>query len=346
MKNKIKIAIVGCGHISKKHFNAIEKNSDQLELVSFCDDNQDVLLQMEKQHNVKSYVELNEMLKNEKIDLVALCTPSGKHATQTELCAKYGIHVITEKPMATSWKDGLRMVETCEKSKVYLFVVKQIRKNLKLQLLKKAISEKRFGKIHLVNINVFWNRPQEYYDQSNWRGTLKLDGGAFMNQASHYIDLLHWLIGPIDEIHSFMSTTRNIEAEDTGVLNIKWSNGALGSMNVTMLTYKKNLESSITIIGEKGTVCIGGLSVDKIKHWEFDNPKSYDNEINDLNKMKINNDGHSIYYKSVIDVLKGKAQPEIDGFEGLKSLEILTAAYLSAKDNLPVVLPLSNKHEL
>ncbi len=268
MENKIKIAVVGCGHISSKHFSSIEKHHNKLKLICICDSNKDKLLLMKKKFKVKTYSNLNEMLKNEKLDLVVLCTPSGIHADQTVLCAKHGVNIIVEKPMAINWLSGLRMVKACEDFKVNLFVVKQIRKNPVLQLLKKAISKNRFGKIYLVNINVFWNRSQEYYNQSDWRGSLKLDGGAFMNQASHYVDLLHWLIGPINEIHSLMSTTRKIEAEDTGVLNIKWSNGTLGSMNVTMLTYKKNLEASITVIGEKGTVCIGGVSVDKIKHWE------------------------------------------------------------------------------
>lgn len=346
MENKIKIAVVGCGHISLKHFSSIKKHHNKFKLICICDSNKDKLLIMKKQLKVKTYSNLKDMLKNEKLDLVVLCTPSGIHADQTELCAKHGVNIVVEKPMAISWASGLHMVKVCENFKVNLFVVKQIRKNPVLQLLKKAISENRFGKIHMVNINVFWNRPQEYYNQSDWRGSLKLDGGAFMNQASHYVDLLHWLVGPINEIHSLMSTTRKIEAEDTGVLNIKWSNGALGSMNVTMLTYKKNLESSITVIGEKGTVCIGGVSVDEIKHWEFDRPKPYDKEINDLNKISINNDWHRVYYENVIDVLNGNAKPEIDGREGLKSLEILTAAYLSAKKKLPISLPLKNNHEL
>ena len=207
---------------------------------------------MKKNYSLRGYTDLNDMINNEDLDLVILCTPSGLHAEQTELCAKK-INIITEKPMATNWNDALSMVKACDDENVRLFVVKQNRFNPTLQLLKRALTENRFGKIHMVNLNVFWSRPQSYYDQASWRGTYKYDGGAFMNQASHYVDLLSWLIGPIQKIHSMMSTFRNIEVEDTGVLNLKWLNGTLGSMSVTMLTYPKNLEASITIIGERNS---------------------------------------------------------------------------------------------
>ena len=271
-----------------------------------------------------------------------ICTPSGIHAEQTELCAKHGVNVMTEKPMATRWSDGVRMVKICDKAGVRLFVVKQNRRNPTLQLLKRAIKENRFGKIHMVHLNVFWSRPQEYYDQAPWRGTWEFDGGAFMNQASHYVDLLEWLIGPIDKVQAMMSTTRDIEVEDTGVLNVKWRNGALGSMSVTMLTYPKNLEGSITILGEKGTVRIGGVAVNDIQHWEFDEPKDYDDEVKEANYQttSVYGFGHSLYYSNVVEVLRGNTEPETDGREGLKSLEILIAAYLSARDGKTISLPL------
>jgi UDP-N-acetyl-2-amino-2-deoxyglucuronate dehydrogenase len=282
------------------------------------------------------------MLKNEDLDLVVICTPSGMHADQTELCAKHSVNVMTEKPMATRWSDGVRMVKACDKAGVRLFVVKQNRSNSTLQLLKRAVKENRFGKIHMVHLNVFWTRPQEYYDQAAWRGTWELDGGAFMNQASHYVDLLDWLIGPIDKVQAMMSTTRDIEVEDTGVLNVKWHNGALGSMSVTMLTYPKNLEGSITILGEKGTVRIGGVAVNDIQYWEFDEPKDYDNKVKEANYQttSVYGFGHLLYYNNVIEVLRGNVEPETDGREGLKSLEILIAAYLSARDSKTISLPL------
>jgi len=339
---KIRMAILGCGRISRNHFASIEEHKNQIELISICESNHDVLIDHEKKYNVKGYSTLAEMLDNEKLDLISICTPSGMHADNTELCAKYGINVMTEKPMATRWNDGIRMVRSCDNAGVRLFVVKQNRKNPTLQLLKRAVDENRFGKIHMVHINVFWTRPQEYYDQASWRGTWEFDGGAFMNQASHYVDLLDWLIGPIDKVQAMMSTNLNIEVEDTGVLNVRWRNGALGSMSVTMLTYPENLEGSITIIGETGTVRVGGLAVNDIKHWEFDVPKDYDNDIKEANynTASVYGYGHPLYYENVIEVLRGKAEPDTDGREGLKSLEIIIAAYLSARDGKVISLPL------
>jgi len=339
---KIKIAVVGCGRIATKHFEAIHQHSDHLDLVAICDINKNILDRYTAELSVSGYTSMLEMLSSVDLDIVAICTPSGIHSEQVALAARHGVHVMTEKPMATRWQDGVRMVKNCDDAGVRLFVVKQNRRNPTLQLLKRAVHENRFGKIHMVHINVFWTRPQEYYDQAEWRGTWEFDGGAFMNQASHYVDLLDWLIGPIDKVQAMMSTTRDIEVEDTGVLNIKWRNGALGSMNVTMLTYPNNLEGSITILGEKGTVRVGGVAVNDIQHWEFDESRDYDDEIQKANykTTSIYGFGHPLYYKNVIDVMRGKCEPETDGREGLKSLEILIAAYLSARDGKTVSLPL------
>ena len=339
---KIRIAIVGCGRISKNHFGSIEKHNSDLELISICDNNASVLSEHEEQYKVKGYLKLDDMLKNESLDIVSICTPSGVHPDQVVMAAKYGVHVMTEKPMATRWNDGVRMVKACDEAGVRLFVVKQNRRNTTLQLLKRAVEEKRFGKINMVHLNVFWTRPQDYYDQAKWRGTWEFDGGAFMNQASHYVDLLDWLIGPVDKIQAMMSTTRDIEVEDTGVLNIRWRNGALGSMAVTMLTYPKNLEGSITILGEKGTVKVGGVAVNDIQQWEFEEPKDYDNQIKEANYQttSVYGFGHPLYYKNVIDVMRGETEPETDGREGLKSLELLIAAYLSAREGKTISLPL------
>jgi UDP-N-acetyl-2-amino-2-deoxyglucuronate dehydrogenase len=259
------------------------------------------------------------------------------------MSAEHGVHVITEKPMATRWRDGINMVKACDKANVRLFVVKQNRRNSTLQLLKRVCTEKRFGRIYMVNLNVFWTRPQDYYDAAKWRGTWELDGGAFMNQASHYVDLIDWLIGPVDSVQAMTGTlARDIEVEDTGVLNIKWRNGAMGSMNVTMLTYPKNYEGSITILGEHGTVRIGGVAVNEIQHWEFADKRDYDEGIMDANyeTTSLYGYGHPLYYKNVVDVLRGEAEQETDGREGLRSLELLIAAYMSARDGRTVSLPL------
>ena len=340
---KIRIGIVGCGRISKNHFSSIEKHAENIELVSVCDINPEVLAAHEEKYQVKGYAHMEEMILVEKPDLVALCTPSGLHPDQAVLAARHGVHVMTEKPMATRWSDGLRMVKACDEARVRLFVVKQNRRNPTLQLLKRAVEEKRFGKIYMVHINVFWTRPQEYYDSAKWRGTWELDGGAFMNQASHYVDLIDWLIGPVESIQAMTGTlARDIEVEDSGVLNIRWRSGALGSMSVTMLTYPKNLEGSITILGDKGTVRVGGVAVNDIQHWEFADERDYDLQVKSANyeTTSVYGFGHPLYYKNVVDVLRGEAEPETDGREGLKSLELLIAAYMSARDGRTVSLPL------
>jgi len=342
INRKIRIAVAGCGRISKNHFGSIEQHSAHLELVSVCDIDQSTLASHQAQYKVTGYLHLADMLETEKPDMVVLCTPSGIHADQAVLAASHGVHVITEKPMATRWHDGLRMVRACDEAGVRMFVVKQNRRNTTLQLLKRAVEERRFGKIHLVHLNVFWARPQSYYDQAKWRGTWEFDGGAFMNQASHYVDLLDWLIGPVDKVQAMMSTTRDIEVEDTGVINVRWRNGALGSMSVTMLTYPNNMEGSITILGEKGTVRIGGMAVNDIQLWQFDDARDYDAQVQTANyeTTSVYGFGHPLYYKNVVDVMRGSAEPETDGREGLKSLELLIAAYLSARDGKTVSLPL------
>ena len=340
---KIRIGVVGCGRIAKNHFGSIETHSGDLELVAVCDTNSETLNIYKEKYQIPGYERLEDMLNNEQLDLVSICTPSGLHPDQAVAIARHGVNVMTEKPMATRWQDGVRMVKACDEAGVHLFVVKQNRRNTTLQLLKRAVEEKRFGKIYMVTINVFWTRPQEYYDSAKWRGTWELDGGAFMNQASHYVDLIDWLIGPVDSVHAMTATlARDIQVEDTGVLNIRWRSGALGSMNVTMLTYPKNLEGSITILGEKGTVRVGGVAVNDIQTWDFAEPRDYDTTIKEANYQttSVYGFGHPLYFKNVIDVLRGEADPETDGREGLHSLEVLIAAYRSARDGKTVALPL------
>ena len=251
---------------------------------------------------------------------------------------------MTEKPMATRWQEGLDMVRACDEAGVRLFVVKQNRCNPTLQLLKSAVAAGRFGRIYMATVNVFWSRPQAYYDSAAWRGTWEFDGGAFMNQASHYVDLLEWIIGPVESVMAYTGTlARDIEVEDTGVAAIKWRSGAMGSINVTMLTYPKNLEGSITILGEKGSVVIGGMAVNEIKHWDFQDRHEMDDRIADASYQttSVYGHGHPLYYRNVLDVLQGRAMPETDGREGLKSLELLIGLYRSARDGQRVNLPLN-----
>ncbi len=343
MNKNIKCAILGCGRISLKHFEAIDKHQNSLELVAVCDTNLQLAQQIATERNCQAFDSLAVLLQQSDAELIILCTPSGLHASQAVLCAEAGKHVMTEKPMATRWKDGLRMVKACDDAGVELFVVKQNRRNTTLQLLKNAIEKKRFGKIYMVQVNVFWARPQEYYDQAKWRGTWEFDGGALMNQASHYIDLLDWLIGPVKSVQSMIGTlARDIEVEDTAVMNVRWRSGALGSVSVTMLTYPKNLEGSITIIGEKGTVKVGGVAVNDIELWAFEDTDPDDQKIQEASyeTTSVYGFGHPLYYKNVIDTLNGVAKAETDGREGLRSLELLIASYLSARDGKKVSLPL------
>lgn len=342
-KRKIKFALVGCGRISANHFGAIEDHKHDCEIVAVCDINSTNLDNAIKKTGAQGYTNLTDMLQAGGFDAVILATPSGLHPLQTQTCAEFGYHVITEKPMATKYADGLEMVKACDNAGVRLFVVKQNRRNATIQLLKQAIDGGRFGRIYSVQCNVFWTRPNEYYKQAKWRGTWEFDGGAFMNQASHYVDLLDWLIGPVESVQSYTATlARDIEVEDSGVVAIRWRNGALGAMNVSMLTYPKNLEGSITIIGEKGTVKIGGVAVNEINHWEFQDKNADDDKIKEASYQttSVYGFGHTLYYDNVIKTLRGEEDAYTDGREGLKSLELLTAIYLSARDGKKVCLPL------
>ena len=340
---RIRIAVVGCGRIAANHFASIETHVAHLELVGVCDTNPAAAKAASERYGVPAFGAMESLVGTTSPDMVVLCTPSGLHPQQAVIAAGLGVNVITEKPMATRWEDGLRMVRACDEAGVRLFVVKQNRRNATLQLLKRAVEQKRFGRIYMVNINVFWTRPQEYYDSASWRGTWEFDGGAFMNQASHYVDLLDWLIGPIESLQAYTATLeRDIQVEDTGVISVRWRSGALGSMNVTMLTYPKNLEGSITIIGEKGTARVGGVAVNEIQHWEFAEPHEEDTNVGKASYQttSVYGFGHPIYYENVVKVMRGEAEPETDGREGLKSLEVLIATYLSARDGRRVSLPL------
>jgi UDP-N-acetyl-2-amino-2-deoxyglucuronate dehydrogenase len=340
---KIRVAVVGCGRISNNHFEAIKRHCEQIELVGVCDIDDVALSAAVARTGAPGFKNLSLMLQKIKADLIILATPSGLHSEQTILAAQYGCHVMTEKPMATRWHDGQRMVKACDEANVRLFVVKQNRLNPTLQLLKRAIEKKRFGRIYMVNINVFWTRPQAYYDSATWRGTWEYDGGAFMNQASHYVDLLDWLIGPIESVQAYTGTLeRRIQVEDSGVLNVRWRSGALGSMNVTMLTYSKNMEGSITILGEKGIVRVGGVAVNEIQQWEFAEPDTDDDKVKTASyeTTSVYGFGHPLYYNNVINTLRGEAKPEADGREGLRALEVLIAIYLSARDGKRIPLPL------
>ena len=278
------------------------------------------------------------------IHLVAVCTPSGLHPEHGVAAAKAGMHVVTEKPMAVSLKGADDLVRACEVAKVHLFVVKQNRLNPPIRLLKRAVERGRFGRIFLANVTVRWQRPQEYYDAEVWRGTWAYDGGAIMNQASHYVDLLQWIVGPVESVMAKTATqARKIEAEDSGAAVLRFVSGALGVIEVNVLTYPRNYEGSITLMGETGTVKIGGTAINRVEHWSFadydDDDKLVETGAINTNPPTVYGFGHEGYYRNVLAVLRGVAEADTDGRAGRKSLALILAIYESARTGRDITIP-------
>ena len=341
-QKNFRIALVGCGRISKNHFEAIGQ-IDGLDLVAVSDVDAERAKRAGEEWKVPYFSSYEKMLAESNADVVTIATPSGLHAEQGIAAAEAGMHVVMEKPMAISLTGADALVHTCDKARVQLFVVKQNRLNPPIQLLKRAVDRNRFGRVYLANCTVHWARPQEYYDQAPWRGTWEFDGGAFMNQASHYVDLIQWLVGPVESVMAKTATlARRIETEDTGIAILKFRSGALGTIEVTMLAYPRNLEGSITILGEKGSAKVGGTAVNKIENWEF---AEYDDddklvETANTNPPNVYGLGHQGYYRNVLAVLRGEAKADTDGRAGRKSLELILGIYESAKTGREVPLPL------
>jgi UDP-N-acetyl-2-amino-2-deoxyglucuronate dehydrogenase len=339
---ELRVALVGCGRIARNHFDAIAK-IDGLSLSAVCDEVPSRAEEAGREHNVSWFTDYATMLKEAECDVVVIATPSGLHPEHGIMAARAGKHVISEKPMAIKLAAADALVKACDDAHVQLFVVKQNRLNPSIQLLRKAIDKGRFGKIYVANTTVRWTRPQEYYDQAPWRGTWEFDGGAFMNQASHYVDLMQWLVGPVESVMAKTATlARKIEAEDTGVAVVKFRNGALGCIEVTMLTFPKNLEGSITILGEKGTVKIGGTAVNKVEQWQFADYDDDDKLIESASTTPPNvyGFGHEGYYRNVLAVLRGEGKADTDGRGGRKSLELILGIYESARSGTEVSFPL------
>nr|MBA3338839.1 Gfo/Idh/MocA family oxidoreductase [Geodermatophilaceae bacterium]MBA3673121.1 Gfo/Idh/MocA family oxidoreductase [Gemmatimonadaceae bacterium] len=264
-KGTMRVTLVGCGRISKNHLEAIA-TVEELELVAVADCDVARAASVGSTYNVPHFVSLEASLAVPS-DLMVICTPSGLHPRHGILAARAGRHVLTEKPMAISLEGADELVQACDAAGVNLFVVKQNRLNPPIQLLKRAVEKGRFGRIYMANVTVRWTRPQEYYDNEQWRGTWEFDGGAIMNQASHYVDLMQWLVGPVESVMAKTATqARRIEAEDSGVAVLKFRSGALGVIEVNVLTFPRNLEGSITLLGEHGSVKIGGTAVNKVDH--------------------------------------------------------------------------------
>lgn len=338
-----RIAIVGCGRISQFHLEAISK-VDGLTLAAVCDIDESRARAAGEKAGVPWFTSIDAMLGGADCDVVAICTPSGMHPDHGIAAAKAGKHVVSEKPMALSVASADALVAACDKAGTKLFVVKQNRLNPPIQLLKRAVDRGRFGRIFMANVTVRWQRPQDYYDAEPWRGTWAFDGGAIMNQASHYVDLIQWLVGPVESVMAKTATqARRIEAEDSGAAVLRFASGAIGVIEVNVLTYPRNFEGSITIIGETGTVKIGGTSVNKVEHWSFaeydDDDKLVETGAINTNPPTVYGFGHEGYYRNVVAVLRGRAKADTDGREGKKSLALILAIYESAKTGRDITIP-------
>ena len=336
MSKKLRFAILGCGRIAQRHAEHIVK---QASLSAVCDVNEERRNELAKKFNCKAYSSIEELLLAEKeLDLVAVCTPNGMHAEHSIRCLEAGIHVLCEKPMAINVLDCERMIAAADKAAKHLIIVKQNRFNTPIAELKKILDEGRLGKIINVQLNCFWNRNDFYYTSSDWKGTKKLDGGTLFTQFSHFIDLLYWMLGDIKNIHAFTKNfmhTHNVEFDDTGVVALEFDNGALGTVNYTVNSYEKNMEGSITLFGEKGTVKVGGQYLNVLEHQSIEGYKMQTvfetKPANDYGYYQGSMSNHDKVYENIIDVLSHNGLIATSGLEGLKTVEIIERIYQSAQ---------------
>ncbi len=330
----LKFGVLGCGRISKRHLDLLGGNEiEGAELVAVCDNNPEKLESAKSRFNVASYSDYADMLADPSVDVVTILTPSGMHAEHAIMAAEAGKHVVVEKPMALRLEDADAMIEACDRARVKLFVVKQNRLNVPVVKAREALDAGRFGKLVLGTVRVRWRRDQSYYNQDSWRGTWAQDGGVLSNQASHHVDLLEWFMGDVVSVHArAVRALVDIEAEDTAIATLQFANGALGIVEATNAVRPRDLEGSLSILGEGGTVVIGGFAVNKMVTWDFEEPQPEDDEV--LEKFSVNPPnvygyGHQAYYEHVVDCLKNDKAALVDGLEGRRSLELITALYES-----------------
>lgn len=339
----LKFGLVGCGRIAKRHAELLGLNNiANAELAAVCDSNGQKAAEVGQRFGVPFYSDMEEMAEREQLDAISVLTPSGFHADHVVRLAKYKKHIVVEKPIALNLADADRMIAACQEHNVKLFVVKQNRFNLPVVKLREALDAGRFGKIVLGTVRVRWCRTQEYYDQDSWRGTWRYDGGVLSNQASHHIDLLEWMMGDVESVYAKSITALvNTETEDTAVAVVKFKSGALGAIEATTATRPKDLEGSISILGERGTVEIGGFAVNSMKVWEFGKPLPEDAEIREkysVNPPNVYGFGHQAYYEHVVDCILKNTTPLVDGAEGRKSLRLLSALYESIETGREISL--------
>ncbi len=339
----LNFGIVGCGRIAKRHSELLGYNNVQnASLVAVCDINEEKSKKLGKQFNIPYYTDMDEMMRKNSLDVVSVLTESGHHAKNVINLAKYGKHLVVEKPMALTLRDADFMIKACDENNCKLFIIKQNRFNVPVLKLREAIESNRFGKLVLGTVRVRWARHQSYYDQDTWRGTWALDGGVLTNQASHHIDMLEWMMGDVESVFAKTNTSLvNIEAEDTAVVTLKFKNGALGIIEATTATRPNDLEGSISILGERGSVVISGFAVNKMETWNFEKKLDGDDEV--LEKYSVNPPnvygfGHQAYYEHIVDCIKNNKKHLIDGISGRKSLELITAIYHSQETGKEVFL--------
>lgn len=332
-KSNLRFALIGCGRIANRHAEHI---NNMAQLVAVCDVDKDKADTLAGQYGAKAYYDVDELLRNEKdIDVASVCTPNGVHAQHSIKALKAGYHVLCEKPLATNVNDCGEMIKTAEMYNKRLFAIKQNRFNPPVAAVKAAIDEGRLGKIYSIQLSCFWNRNPQYYENS-WKGTLELDGGTLYTQFSHFIDLLYWLIGDVKSAKAFMGNYDHkgiIEFEDTGAVILEFYNGAIGTVNYTVNSYGKNMEGSLTIFGEKGTVKIGGQYLNEMEYQNIEGYKIENlpegNKANSYGNYQGSMSNHDHVYKNLIDVLSNNGSISTSAFEGLKTVEIIDKIYSS-----------------
>jgi UDP-N-acetyl-2-amino-2-deoxyglucuronate dehydrogenase len=342
----VNFGIIGCGKIGIRHIDFL-RNMDGIRIIGVVDVIEDRVKEAAFSCGARAFNDYKELLKNPDIDIVNICTPTGLHAQMSIDALNSGKHVLCEKPMCLTVKDADRMIEAAKNINKHLFVVKQNRHNLPITILKDVLDRGMFGKLYSVNCNVIWNRRPEYYKEESWRGTKELDGGALATQASHFIDMMQWIGGPVKSV--FAKTDKfmhDIETEDTGTLLLEFDCGALGTMYYTNCAYNKNIEGSITVLGTKGSAKIGGEYLNKIEHWNIEGypiPKKSSESYppNEYESYRGSSSKHDSVFREVIKKIIGDENASIiDALEARKSVEIIEAVHLSAETGKEISLPL------
>jgi len=345
----LRFALVGCGRISRRHAELLGNGEiARAKLVAVCDIIGDKARQVASRFGVPMFTDMHQMMRDVEIDVVVILTESGRHAAHACALAPYGKHIVVEKPMALTLDDADSMIRACDIAGIKLFVVKQNRFNVPVVQLRMALERGRFGKLVMGTVRVRWSRDQAYYDQDPWRGTWSLDGGVLANQASHHVDLLEWMMGDVESVFAMATTALvDIESEDTAVVALRFRNGALGVIEATTAVRPRDLEGSITVLGEGGSVEIGGFAVNQLKHWQFVTQQPGDEEVvakYSVNPPSVYGFGHQAYYEHVVDCILNRRTQLVDGLQGRKSLELISAIYESIETGREVQLRFSPRH--